>query len=407
MKTLSVLSLLCLLPTQAVLAGECEEIKVELARHHLAVYLDPSGATRKIRTRRSVALLQDANTDDPSRCTTDLVFTIAQFAIASSYRGTPFEEALNVVRSRHIASQMTDPELAEQLVTQCKSGAANPCSQWQLAYIAWSKPLDKLSLDRSAFLQQFNGDPELKKAVVLWQDYLQNGSRADAARHGLSAEWNTQLGTRTREYLVQWSLTELLPADPRSWSPADVAEVVRVARRIDGDQTFRAFPKERVDRLFAPLDRPVDEAELQNANSTVAAELGVAARRASLQRYLEALSAMGFVRALELLQPTSMNLPGVTEPGTLSQFLTSSGRWEHFPNEFLLYKHNWHEATRIDLAKLSIEDRAEAYRKRAEYVAQRWLETDRAAPAPDLDAVRIILKQSEQGGGTKLTPNER
>jgi hypothetical protein len=126
-------------------------------------------------------------------------------------------------------------------------------------------------------------------------------------------------------------------------------------------------------------------------------------RAVSQARALEdvyALYPMGTRRAHRLINSKKIeSFPDidVNEPNHVPRIAYFEPTFRHFENEFDIYRAEWSSAHPAGRA-IPGEPTDEYFKKRLpedRYVERRWLETDEAAPHPDMDKVQAAIKKLE------------
>lgn len=172
-------------------------------------------------------------------------------------------------------------------------------------------------------------------------------------------------------------------ADPRRWDPRAVARLVQQTREADSQTLENPGPN---DGSWAEPGTP----------------------HAQLFVNLKTLSRLGAVRAFELVKPKYPGpVPGLNAPHEPPKKGMGYARaigicGQHFPEEIWLYEQEWELAhpDLEDLLALPEPERGALLLQRDSYVNERWFETDRLAPHPDMEAVRKAL--DELGAGTRV-----
>ena len=163
--------------------------------------------------------------------------------------------------------------------------------------------------------------------------------------------------------------------DPRRWDPSAVAIVVHAARRAD-EAAIAAEASQPADvrRIrLAGFDRG-SCGSIENDRYWATARSSPSPSESDIQRcrvheILERLTPMGAERAFDLIAPKSIPRPA-----------TTPWSFPHFPGEVSLYA--------SEFKPLPADSQKDAYRRAEVYSRERWMETDRRAPAPSLDRVR-------------------
>lgn len=177
-------------------------------------------------------------------------------------------------------------------------------------------------------------------------------------------------GSRIRsapsQELRYWALDELLPPDPTTWDPADVAMVLIRAEREDANIKPRPWR--------APLPPELQPEE-------------------RLDLYLRYLKPMGLLRVVALVDLRSVKLPRASpnphslDPGSYVRHLNYH---QHFADELEHYGKEW------DRLHPNVKG-PDALRRRDAFAEKRWVATDEAAPHPDLEKVRLALARIRKG----------
>jgi hypothetical protein len=152
--------------------------------------------------------------------------------------------------------------------------------------------------------------------------------------------------------------------DPRLWTPEHVARIVLRARQDDQALVLVA----NRDAMYR------------------------------LREELQELAALGLKRAFVLLNPKTWVLPGMSLPGfPAGHAVMECCHVEHFDDEALLYSAEWERSHPEVPPILSMQgkEKQKWVQEMNAYVQKRWMETDDAAPHPDMDAVAKELKRLE------------
>lgn len=197
-------------------------------------------------------------------------------------------------------------------------------------------PTHSLPLPAEYLLDQ---SEEARRVMALLRDKPTRLARLDAA---LTLPGENDVNCTIRG----WAISEIArPRDPRQWDPVEVAHLVWIARQRHwySLQNFES----------APFDNRTDP--------------------------LRALAPMGFGHLCELLGLEQCeNIENMPSPHA------------HFAHEYIAYEADWKAMHPEDLHDKKTPLSA------ARYVHDRWLATDKAAPHPDMDAVRAELKRLEK-----------
>ena len=221
-------------------------------------------------------------------------------------------------------------------------------------------------------LHRHSGDGIFFQVSYTWaQLYDQHPSRLDfiASVVNPSGPDESSSGWHTNAMLRKMALDEFLPTDPREWDPGIVAMLVKLARNADAAdvaatkrehsrQTHPYYTLYGAYGTYVPCGFAMDWPPPESADVCLEEQI------------LQRLERMGLQRAWSLIDPRT--------------FAQGPPRWDHFEGEADLYKA---EAGRVGR---SPEDQ--------------WLETDQAAPTPDLTLVKAALDAIERR--TK-TPSDR
>lgn len=222
----------------------------------------------------------------------------------------------------------------------------------------------------------------VERALLEWMTLLEvSPDRSTALAAALDPQFADDAGSglSARKLVRKWAADQLLVgADPRRWDPGSIAAVVRAARDADAAAVAARSAEKSTGGTrviyFGETDRcaTIDEetfwaprrSELPPSESTI--------QGCRLREFLGRLAPMGQERAFELVAPTST-------------VRASTSPWSspHFPRERSAYEGDWRAPADVTPA--------ESKKQKEKYLAERWLETDRRAPAPDLDAVQKRL----------------
>lgn len=234
-----------------------------------------------------------------------------------------------------------------------------------------------------------------------------------------------------------------LTSDPRKWDPREVARIVAAARTL-------ALAKGREWPIEVTSDEKIIDAPTGGGVCEII-DLGTSARGALTGNSLPAgtpyvswslpprdaageaeiahevrklapdLIPMGMIRAYDLIFETDIegefSAPSSTARPSLMQVPhvpSFDAIVSHFPREFEIYRAEWDAAhpRRAPISGLALSDRDEVGNptvkgelrnwvlERDRYSARRWLETDKAAPHPDVQTIRAALKDM----GAETTP---
>lgn len=218
------------------------------------------------------------------------------------------------------------------------SGSPTPCSSYEIGLLARGGILDPLKISEIGERCDLCTEQDLS-AISEWRS-----ARAETESR---ADFLIRLLTSGNPLVRQWAFEDISSDfDPRNWNPADVAAAIRALEIADA-----AAAKAGMDVMIDHHERAWD--------------------------IFRRLARVGQLRVLEITQLRYVHLAD-----------RESARGSmHFPRELNLYAEEW---VQQNGGVLSWEI---SRKELLAYFSKRWRETDRAAPHPDMEAVKAVLEE--------------
>ena len=352
--------------------NRCRAMEVEVARAAYEVFLDPTEEKRTETTKRVVEGVLVPHKAEVDRCDElDLDPRIWNFvdhmAVPFELRGFYHSEHPRTFSPAYLRS------LTREARTACgKSLGATQCTEEKQQLLVLlddetAQPLFRGEVDPWSLLGRPAPDStRVREPLAMWIELRRKfRERSEFLRAAVVSQDQT---------VRRWALEDATGyIDPRKWSPDDIAVLVLEARRADAEASAieterKKDPMSGIRGPHSPRPEP-REREIQ------------------IRRHL---GRMGFQRVVDLIHPRDESVPRPS-----AEAPESGPPWDqHFPGEPSLCMADWFaKYPEIEFRKLTRSaDHLDLLRSDCK---RRWLETDEAAPHPDLEAIRAALKKLE------------